>query len=194
MHAGLGSTPETSSAALILQRVWRGVLGRRAYSAMFYAECISQMEGGASLLDVSDADSPLAPDAAARASPLSLDEVRAEATCAHLFWPTDVPRERSAPPESPQASALGASPPHTPSWPAEATKRAASPADYSHFTPEMAAGMSLDDLRELRTMLSRVTSIRKNALAATEEKRDELLRERSCRAQLIEQLLSQAPR
>ena len=193
MRAGLGSTLEPASAALILQRVRRGVLGRRAYSAAFYAECISQVEGGASLLDVSDADSPLVPDAAARASPLTLDDVRAEATCAHLFWPPDSPRERSAPPESPKASAL-ASPSHTPSRPAAVTKRAASPADYSHFTPEMAAGMSLDDLRELRTMLSRVTSIRTNALAATEEKRDELLRERSCRAQLIEQLLSQAPR
>ena len=76
----------------------------------------------------------------------------------------------------------------------ESARTDAEDAEDLQFSDELASTMSNEALRDLASVLGRVSATRNKALMSLVEKRDELRHERSQRQMLVEQLLMQVDR
>lgn len=199
---------------MVAQRVWRGVLARRWWTELLLRETLAALHaaGGGGLLDgglLPEAAQPPPRCGAAVAAP-SLEEARAmaqeaaEAETARRSSSDggDIAATKAGLEE---AGGGGRRAVHEPRDNASSGAAAPEPVDaagidggdagllaaHVQFTADAASKMSLDELRELAGVLSRLINHRNGVLVAQLQRRDGLLHEKSYREQLVSQLLLQ---
>jgi len=198
--------------ALRIQQAWRSVLARRVWTELLIRGTLAQNRSSEATAAAELLDGPAAiADAAAQQGPArqpspspSLEEARAmaqgaagnvragsgsdggHAECTSLADAAG--RGARSPSADPGGMARGGAVPRS-----EALAEADSEVDAGElqFTAETAKGMGIEALRELMSVLTRLTVNRNEALVALLQKRDELLHERQYREQLVQQLLAQ---
>lgn len=208
-----------ASCAVRIQRCWRGLVARRAWIDLLLNSMIAMLPSTTDGSLDSMADAWERPDRSCSSQSLSLEEARAMAqeaareTDGDLCSPSSCSRTAS---EAVPAGALLAGNSDG-KGAAKADRHGAVSSDDPaaseagrlecvlarddgyretsagalQFTSEMAEGMSHRELRELMGVLTRLTVNRNNVLVDLLQKRDELLQERECREQLVQQLLAQ---
>ena len=235
----LQADPARVSAALAVQRVWRGLCARRHFTELLLSslqEQLQQEDLSSERLELPEenAPAPASPRAVPRAKTPSLEEARelaSEAVSIGQFHHPGSPHpeaglplltaqasgeliqpspSRNAPPSpflhaapSPKGVGPGAEARHARSGSGGAvtpalSRRNTSDSDSAptggedlQFTEELAANMSNDALRDLASVLGRLSATRNKVLLQLAEKRAELLHEKEQRQTLVEQLLQQ---
>ena len=242
----LQADPARVSAALAVQRVWRGLCARRHFTELLLSSLQQQLQQedlSSERLELPEenAPAPASPRAVPRAKTPSLEEARelaAEAVSMGQFHHPGSPHpeaglplltaqasgelvqpspSRNAPPSpflhaassstlvppSPKGGGRGAEARHARSGSGGAvtpalSRRNTSDSDSAptggedlQFTEELAANMSNDALRDLASVLGRLSATRNKVLLQLAEKRAELLHEKEQRQTLVEQLLQQ---
>jgi hypothetical protein len=203
----VGAGPNDAGSAVRIQRCWRGTVARSAWTELLLNSTIATLPSTAGG----------SPESMAATTLLSLEEARAMAQEAAREADVDLTSPSSCASTSfaaiPSRASLaessdgnGAADKHgavsSPDAAASEAGRLKSAlarddgdgdasAGALQFTSEMAEGMSHRELRELMGVLTRLTVNRNNVLVELLQKRDELLHERECREQLLQQLLAQ---
>ena len=222
--AAAETLPPPPSPVTAVQRVWRGVCARRRFTELLFVTLQEQLreelvsELPAPPTEAAPAAAPVAPSRRIAQTP-SLEEAQEEASIIHFFHanggaPHD-PQFGFDPPSPPLIRTSGSSDstvhPSYPTEPCASTTGPQSPqrdhgdggntsesartdAEHAEFSDELAATMSTEALRDLASVLGRLSATRTKVLTSLVEKRDELRHERSQRQALVEQLVMQVDR
>lgn len=197
-----------AEAALLIQRVWKGVCARRRFSELFFDALLVHLkeEAAAKGLEAAEKEaadypsrSPQKPDKG-----LELEEALEEVHGSHYQHHKN-PSTESLPKLLNNAEAM--SPSRSTSNDAGGSSRSGGTGgggsnnasasielaafEYTEFNEEMAAGMSVETLQELVGVLTRMVVARNNELISLLQRRDELSNEREYRQAMIAQLLKQ---
>ena len=183
-----------------VQRVWRGVLARRAFSDLLFDAIEAQLGEESVETFLCDEAPSSAPSTPRRHTP-SLEEALELASHNKFlhFTPGSDPHA-SRPAVQRHVSLTGggrAEPPlrrPTPLRSAHHAEPADSGGDALEFTEEMAESMSTEALKELVAVLTRIIGTRNRELVALLERRDELQHARDYRQATVARLVSQVDR
>ncbi|KAL1518891.1 hypothetical protein AB1Y20_003166 [Prymnesium parvum] len=208
-HAKIARSAELDRACVHLQRIWRGVRARRAFSELFYQAVYNEVHGNVLCPPPSSPGSaPSTPRPRMRSiCTTSLEEALEEAgrgrfdEHAQLHSPLSEHRRsaslnslpqlgRCNQPPSPSATMSGQRMPHSPSC-GQSPRMPANEIPDPEVNEEVVANMMLPELHELVNVLTRIIVTRNKELVSLLERRDELEHERDFRGKMVEQLVTQ---